>query len=221
MQARLHLVDDDASPDAACDACLLGRAAPGRCPFEETTIAAGTALHHQGDVPPAVWSVRRGQILLSSLSADGEETWCALRGPGALVGVEALARRPSPHEAWALTDVTVCRLEARAFRAWVGDDDTPAGAVLALTLEECERRERERGALAGRALERVARLIAAGADPHIEQRLLARLLGMRAETFSRAVTQLRAAGALVDGPSLRVRDRAALARAASGAVRPD
>jgi CRP-like cAMP-binding protein len=196
-----------------CVACRLGRAARGRCPFEETTIPAGTALYHQGDVPQAVWAVRRGQVLLSSLSADGEETWCALRGADALVGLEALAERPATHEAWALSEVTVCRIDAWAFRAWVGGDDTPAGAVLALTLEESERRERERGALTGRALERVARLLAAGADPHIEQRLLARLLGMRAETFSRALARLRAVGAIGEGPSLRVRDAAALARA--------
>lgn len=206
-----------------CAACVLGcAAAPAACPFHDVARAPGAVLLRQGDVPDAVFYVRDGLVLLSSIDESGSETSCALRGPGALLGLEAVVGAAVDYEAWALADVVVCRLGIDDLKRWA-EAGRPARGLLQLALEETIRRQKERIALAGRTVTRLARfLVARDAQPsgrgplEIEHQLLARLLGMRAETFSRAVAQLRTAGALADAREIAVADRDVLARFASG-----
>jgi CRP/FNR family cyclic AMP-dependent transcriptional regulator len=209
----------------ACAACVLGRASNGDgCPFHDTTFTAGSVILRQGEEPSCVWLLRAGTVLLTSTTAGGEETECALRGPGAMIGLEALTRRPAGYEAWALSEVTLCRLSSESFRAWVGDLQTPAGAVAALAIEEGERRRGERVALAGQARQRVARFLVERlrleGDNHplpVEQQVLARMLGMKPETMSRALARLRDAGAIAGGRGVRIIDPEVLERIADGA----
>jgi CRP-like cAMP-binding protein len=187
--------------DSVCAVCPLGGASkPEPCPFHDQAKPAGTLILRQGEVPDRAWYVKQGTVLLSSVSTTGEETFCALRGPNSLLGLELLRDRPSGFEAWALSDVVLCRLDADSFRTWVGD---------------------ERTALTGRSLQRVARFLLErrrleGCDQplHVEQQVLARMLGIRAETMSRALAELRRRGALAEGRVVTVVDAAELARAA-------
>jgi CRP-like cAMP-binding protein len=212
-----------------CASCTLGAASQfGSCPFHDLERPAGTILLRQGEVPQCVWFIRRGTVLLSSTTESGDETQCALRGPGAVVGLEALAARPTRAEAWALSDVALCRLDADSFRAWVGEADTPAGAVARLAIEEGDRRGHERVALAGVAPVRVARFLLErlrmeGRDTPlpVEQQVLARMLGMKPETMSRALARLRGMGAIAPGRGVRIADLGALQRAADGNPRND
>jgi CRP-like cAMP-binding protein len=195
--------------DGICETCAIGRASSEGCPFHQLHWAAGTQLLRQGEVPACVWYVRRGLVLVSSVTRDGDETECGLRGPGALVGIEALAQRPTGYEAWALSELEACRVDSPSFRSWFGDVDTPAGVTALLALDESERRRQERVVLSGRADERVARFLL---EHHrqdqrvlpIEQKILARMLGMKPETMSRALSRLRRAGALAQGRTLEV-----------------
>ncbi len=206
-----------------CALCVLGRAAaPGICPFRDVARQPGAVLLRQGDLPDSVWYVRDGLVLLSSSDEGGSETSCALRGAGALLGLEAVVGAAVDYEAWALSDVVVCRLFVRQLQRWA-EHGSAARGLLQLALEESIRRQRERIALAGRTVTRLARFLVArdeqpcgGGPLAVEHQLLARLLCMRAETFSRAVAQLRAAGALADTREIAVGDRDVLARIASG-----
>jgi CRP-like cAMP-binding protein len=212
------------NPIEDCGACTLGRACrPGPCPFHDLHRPAGTILLPQGETPACVWFVRSGTVLITSLSEAGDETLCALRGPGSLIGLEALRERATDYEAWALSDVVACRIDAASFRAWVGERVTPIGAVLEIALDEAAQRHDERLALAGRSVERVARFLLerrrierCDQPLHVEKRVLARMLGMRAETLSRALHRLRDGGAIAPERPVRVIDPDALARLATG-----
>jgi CRP-like cAMP-binding protein len=205
-----------------CAVCVLGRAAaPLPCPFRDVARHPGALLLQQATVPDCVWYVRDGLVLISSIDEAGSETSCALRGPGALLGLEAVVGAVVDYDAWALSQLVVCRLSVAELQRWA-ERGPAARGLLQLSLEESIRRQKERIALAGRTRTRLARFLVArdaqpcGAGPlEIERQLLARLLGMRAETFSRAVAQLRAAGALGHGREIVVADRDVLARIAA------
>lgn len=209
---------------AGCGACRLRPVAPrGACPFQALSRPAGTLLLYQGEMPESVWIVHRGTVLLSATSADGDETFCSLRGPGNLLGLELLRGRPADADVWALSELTACYLGAEDFRAWVGDRSSPLGAVLDFALDESARRREERLALSGHAVARVARFLLerrrverGGRPLHVEQQVLARMLGMRPETLSRVLHRLRAAGIIADGRGLEVRDARKLAELAGG-----
>ena len=207
------------SGQSECAICILGRVStPNRCPFHEVARSAGSLIFPQGEPPECVWFLRRGTVLLSSVSACGDETLCSLRGPGSLLGLELLRNAPTDYEAWALADVEMCRLESDGFRGWVGDRSTPMGVVLGIALEEASKRGQERLALAGRSVTRVARFLLerrrveqCDRPLRVEKQVLARMLGMRAETLSRALARLREEGAIAAERDVHVIDPAVLA----------
>ncbi len=195
-----------------CQACRLGVASlPDACPFHEVRRAAGNVLVHQDERPSQVWYLRRGQVVLGSISESGVDQSSAVRGPDTLLGFEALLGESIPYRITALTDVTLCVIDARAFSDWVGSLDSPMGSVLTLALREASRRATERQALEGTAVRRVARFLLdrqkrngnGALTPH---HVLARVLGMRPETLSRALRELRRAGAIAPGRGVRVAD---------------
>ena len=196
-------------PIEGCAECGMARA--GSCPFHETRLAAGSVLVAQGEKPDRVWLIKRGTVLVTSVSGTGEETQCALRGPGSLIGLEALRDEASSYQAWTLSDATVCGLSADRFRQWTGPRNNPLGVVVDYALDELVERGEERIALAGRTVERVARFLVArrrlekrDRPLRVQHQLLARMLGMRAETLSRALGKLREAGAIAEGVDVRI-----------------
>jgi CRP-like cAMP-binding protein len=194
-----------------CESCRLavaGAAEP--CPFVEHRHDAGAALLWAGEVPKAVHYVRRGLVVLAS-ARSGEAVACAVRGPETLLGLEALEHGALAYQVTALTDVVECRLSIERFTQWLGPLEAPLGVVLRLALREASLRVAERHALEGTAVQRVARFVlrasSAGDEPlQLPQHLVARVLHMRPETFSRAVSSLRRAGALGPGHTLCVAD---------------
>jgi CRP-like cAMP-binding protein len=203
-----------------CQSCaLLPKADAGPCPFTDLRYGAGDVLMEQGPVPPRILFLRRGQVVLSSSSSSGRDLSCAVRGAGTMLGLEAVLERPLPYAVRALTDVTLCVVDIGSFKSWIGPLDSPLGAALRLSLEETIRRAGERQAVEGTAVRRVARFLAQttdadDAEPDIPHGVLASVLGMRAETLSRALGELRALGALADGRRICVVDRQELRRAA-------
>lgn len=201
-----------------CQTCgLVLRAGASECPFRDTRKSAGSILLQEGVRPESVVYLRRGQVVLSSSAASGSEVSCAVRGPDTMLGLELLLDRPMPYQVWALSDVVYCSLDRVAAEAWIGERKSPAGAALTYSLEESARRIGERQALQGSALRRAARFLlqqceAAGSDEPITtpHRVLAGMLGMRPETLSRALAQLRTSGMLVQGRAIQVADVARL-----------
>lgn len=221
-----------------CYVCPLGRASlPSDCPFDERHLQPGTVLVRQGEVPSTVWFLKSGAVLLSALASSGHETYCALRSTGDLVGTEGMVDRQSPYESWAFGHVVACRLPIAQFRDWLGVDLTPTAAVLGIFVEEMRRLHEDRALLVGDAVSRVARYLLARLrdanartarldgqaamppapstpDEPLGKGLLARLLGIRAETLSRALHQLRELGAIRDDREISVADPHLLERLA-------
>ena len=225
VSPALQVVPKAADRAAECAQCVIGRASlPARCPYHPTQRSAGDVLVRQGEVPAAVVLVKHGSVLVTSVGPAGDETYCAIRGPGSLLGLELLQGKAADYQAWALGATTVCSLSAAAFGQWLGNLDTPMGTVLAISLTEAEQRRGERVALAGRCVTRLARFLlerrrVEGHDAPlaVQHQMLARMLGMRPETLSRAIADLREQGAIGQGHALVVADAALLATAAGDA----
>lgn len=137
-----------------------------------------------------------------------------------MLGLESVLDRAMPYEVRALTDVVLCFLDVASFKTWIGPLDSPLGSALCFSVEEAIRRVGERHAVEGTALRRVARFLAEttqendGQAPEIPLGVLANVLAMRPETLSRALADLRQAGALGRGRSVRVVDQEKLRLAA-------
>lgn len=212
-----------------CYTCPLGRASlPGECPYEERHLTPGTVLVRQGIVPATVWYVKSGAVLLSTLSSSGHETYCAMRSTGDLVGTEGMVDRESPYECWAFGHVVACRLTVAQFRHWLGPDASPSAAVLGIFVEQMRRLHEDRALLVGDAVSRVARYLLARAtevaaatadtDEPIGKSLLARMLGIRPETLSRALLQLRELGAIHEERDITIADPHLLERLAGNDI---
>jgi CRP-like cAMP-binding protein len=201
-----------------CQTCTLRlRASNAVCPFTTGRGAAGTTLLRRDRVPESVVYLRRGHVALSS-SSERAELLCAVRGAGALLGLEAVVSRRLPYDVHTIDDATFCTVNVEAFKAWLGPLDSPLGSALLFALDETMRRTGERHRIDGSATRRVARLLSdeeEGAMPSdVPHAVLARVLGMRPETLSRALADLRRCGALAPGRKICVVDRDALSRAA-------
>lgn len=204
-----------------CQTCrLASEAGADGCRFEHGRAAAGVVLIEQGTTPDRVIYLRRGLAVLSSESEVGSEVPCAVRGSETMLGLEGALGRSVPYEVRSLTDVALCSLKTESFKEWLGPLDSPLGAALRLSVEEAMRRAGERQAIRGTAIQRVARFLLetrvqrSGSSDDVPLGVLARCLGMRPETLSRALSELRAIGALALEREIRIADPETLRRAA-------
>jgi len=176
---------------------------------------ARSVVCSQGALPGKVIFVREGLLAVASTDASGAEGGLALRGPRALLCLEALLGLPAPTEIRALTDVKLCCLSSGRLIDWVGPESSPARAVVSLLLAELQQRQLDMDWLAGKSLTRVARYLLARDlwpqdDKPVRKQTMARLLGMRPETLSRCLRELVSRGAIDAGRGHRVRDVGAL-----------
>jgi CRP-like cAMP-binding protein len=163
--------------------------------------------------------VKDGLLALTVTDEDGAERALGLRGPGAVVGLESLVPRPSPVEVRALSPATVCRISGDALSGWIGPPGGPARAVVELLVSELGSCHQDQELTQGEAVSRVARLALALADSawSVPKHVAARMMGMRAETFSRCLRRLEGLAAVAWDDRVRVLDRAQLQSVADGA----
>jgi CRP-like cAMP-binding protein len=203
------------APIHNCRDCPLGAASTGRCPFTPSRLPADAVLVAQGEHQPNLYFVREGLAQLRSVSVEGEETSLTIRGPGVLLGTEAFEGSFASQEVRALTELGVCSLRAEEVETWVGPKGSPARAILSLVVSELHHGRQDLRLREGGCLGRVARFLMAsrGMKAHspLRKQLVARMLGMRPETFSRCLRSLEERGLVEAGPELRVTDPGALA----------
>lgn len=220
-------------PVTSCDACPLHRA--GSCLFVPRTVEAGTRVSLQGEVPREVAFVKEGVLALSSTDAAGEELMAGVRGPRAVLGLEALRGQASRSSSVALTDAVLCSIDAGTLRSSSGLDAsstsaTPnplvaqtAASLLSVVLDELDATQRDADLRTGSAISRVARFILAYARvmrPNskvaFSKRHVAALLDIRPETMSRCLKALAGDGLIRSEPRVEVLDEARLAEVARG-----
>jgi len=196
-------------------------ALPGDVQAREVVRAAGNVIVTQGDRLQEVFIVREGTVLVTSFSSEGDEVWSSVRGPDTLIGAELLRHGRCDVDVVALTEVRLLRIGRDDFQNWIGPPHSPALTVVDLLLQEIAASGRDRAMTTGSAMSRIARFLrerqrveSAGRPFDIEQRVLARVLQIRPETLSRALSKLRQDGILATGPRLSVIDAYRLSRLA-------
>ncbi len=207
----------------SCDACALGKNGP--CLFRPREVPASTTLVLQGSVATQVLFVKDGAVGLSATDASGDELSSSVRGPRAILSLEALAQRTSAFTITALTDTVVCGVDATELRRATGLDAqrTLTSSLLGLVLEEHAATLRDHDLQSGSARARVARFLVAysrlmrpGRRAAFSKTHVASLLGMRAETLSRMLRQLEEEG-LVLRDTLEILNLEGLAEIGRGA----
>ena len=204
------------------------------CAFVPRKVSVGTQLWSQGEVPSELIFVKSGLLAMSATDSAGQELGAAVRGPRSLLGFESLRGQMARASVETLTDAVVCSATPVTVRQRTGLQGTgfgssaelaaSASALLQLTLDELLRVERDGDLRSGSAVSRVARfilssgaLIASGQHAPFSKRHVAALLGLRAETMSRCLRQLKTAGVITSGRQVRILDEARLRECARGA----
>ncbi len=211
----------------SCSECPLGTTRAGPCPFTPRRFTAGSVVSPQGEVARNVYFVREGTVALSGLAADGSERYLGIRGPRSMLCWEAFQGRASPVEVRTLTSARVCALPVQDAANWAGPPDSPARTLINLLVEELVQREEETEARMGDTVGRVARFLLSWSPPgetsktRLRKQVIARALGMRPETFSRALTKLVEKGIVARGSHLTILNREALEQIASTAPKDD
>lgn len=201
-------------PVANCSTCPLGTTSDLRCPFTPVAVPAGALVAAQGERCKSVAFVREGVVSLTRVEPDGSEH-VALRGPRSLLMPEAIRGDASPCEVRALSEVRICSLASEDAARWIGPPNSPARTFLTLLLADLEERQRDVSWRTGDAVARTARFLSTvglrpTGVPPLQKQLVARLLGMRPETLSRALRFLVDQGIVESGAEGKVKDASRL-----------
>jgi CRP/FNR family transcriptional regulator len=208
-------------PVDQCQACELGRT--GSCPFTPRSIGRDAVVSTQGQVADEIGFVKSGILVMSSVGTSGDEQRVSVRGPRSVIGLEALEGQGASEEVRALTDVVLCRSEVQRVKRWAAAGPA-ANALLQLAINEMGLRRAEVDLRQGPAMTRVARfaveyanLVESGRGKHFSKERVARMLGMRPETFSRILRKLSDQGLIDSKLGIKVIDAPALKRLGAAA----
>lgn len=211
------------APVTNCANCPIGAAcerARERYGCVPLRAPAGALIAASVDREDRAYFIREGALAVCTLDIDGRESTVALRGPRSLLFSGALSAGGGEYELRALTELAVCVAPTATVRDWVGAEGTPGRAMFELLYGELASRQQDAIWRSGDSLARVARFLSCcGGEqevPLLQKQLIARILGMRPETFSRCLKQLVERGLVDDEDGLRVLDRDALAEAGQG-----
>ena len=210
------------APISSCGVCPLGSLNGSRCPFTPAQRPAQAIICGQGERHSAVYWIREGLVGLTSVDEGGAERSFTFRGPRALLCLESLRNEPSSFEVRALSPVKLCSCSAAELLRSVGPEESTAHVVLDLLLSEIKNRRSDQHWRFGSSLSRVARFVLAyggepGVLPYFQKQIVAGLLGIRPETFSRCIARLVTAGLIAtDWNDFRIFDPSRLQRLADG-----
>ena len=79
-------------------------------PIDDMAYQAGQVLYQESDPAMGVFTLRRGMIKLTRVTADGRQRILRILRAGDVAGLEALATNRYDSEAVALSEVEVCRI---------------------------------------------------------------------------------------------------------------
>lgn len=187
--------------------CFEGQLSDGAtpCRFVKGTIAARAQVPTNWAERYAFALVRRGVVIRTRATADGPSVAIDCAGPGAVLPFPVGAVEVG----YAATDVLVCLYEREGLEHTLASDPVASREVydgFVAALDRVERLAEARGQ--PKADERVARVISVVADTlsppvrreqlpsGLQQRDLARLAGVRHESFCRILGKLERAGAI-------------------------
>lgn len=186
-----------------------------------TDVAQGQAICNQGEIATAVFCVVEGAIKLTVSRANGHDVVVDIFHNHSTFAEALLFREDTyPVSGVALTDSQVVVVPKSVLEAELRAEPDTLPTLLTATYMHLHRLVRQIEHLkASSGRQRVAEFILALSDhdggasviriPY-EKQTLASMLGMQPETLSRAFKRLADCGVHVDGPTVEIRDRAAL-----------
>ncbi len=233
MRLPVHGAGNGASYTAACPDCPGARRGVLRDLVGETKHACAfeTATVDARDFVPASWSerhafglVRRGVLIRQRLDEMGRATAIDAAGPGCMFPIEHRDEgRSSITCDYAATDLIVCLCPSQLLEDVLDESRHTGRELLGLQQDAMERVERLTQARGAPTVqERVAMLILVLSEtlspprtrdrlpPGLQQRDMSKLLGVRHETFCRALKTLEDVGAITrshDGIVIADRER--------------
>jgi CRP-like cAMP-binding protein len=166
-----------------------------------------------------VFQIQSGRVKLAVVDASGSERASTMRGPGSILGLEALLGLPALLDARVDVEGEFAMAEPAAVERWLLSGAVPVGAVVKHVIAENVRLTTERLLLDGNAEARAARflleretnpLLSAWRD--VARHEVAGLLSMRPETLSRAIRLLQDRELV--GPALEILNAEELRRIA-------
>lgn len=186
------------------------------------SVASGTVLFEQGDVPTFQLIVLAGSVQLFGRSADGREVLIeAVRSQDLVIPAAVLTGAPYLMQARVPEPSRLLLIHAAAFRAAVETNPLLAQAVIGSLAQQFRRMVRQIKSLKLRtAIQRVGCYLLALSQRQrtpdkavlpFEKMLIASELGITRESFSRALSSLSNSGIQVHGQIVVIHDASRLA----------
>jgi CRP-like cAMP-binding protein len=202
-----------------CPLCeLLAQPGEGR-PFYVVRRAPDTVMLRHGFNVDHIFQIQSGRVKLAVADANGSERASTMRGPGSILGLEALLGLPAMLDAHVDVEGEFAMAEPANVERWLQSGNEPVTAVVKHVIAENVRLTTERLLLEGNAEARTARfLLERETNPllsawkEVARHEVAGLLSMRPETLSRAIRLLQ--DRQVVGSGLEILDAEELRRIA-------
>ena len=192
-------------------------------PFREVRKPQHNILYVQGTPASQVYLLHRGTVSLHRMSGEnmGLGRTRELRHAGAFLGIESWVDETYQDSARAETDLLLCVVARERVTEWLGDRQTPSALVLEAMLRSSGEQELSRSSPDGTAAQRVATWLLDQHDQEkrtdVPRKVVAELLGMRAETLSRVLHALSDEGLIeVSRRTLYIVDARALRKKLQG-----
>lgn len=217
-----------------CKTCSVGIACgtlDGQpCEFIDRTWKKNDIIYRQGEPASHAWYIKEGTVALRRRAwrQPTEHEYGKvreLRFVTNFIGLELLVTDESSDTAIAGSDVTLCGITRAGLDQWVGPKTSPARTALELSLRTQATSLTQRVQREGGAVQRAASWLLHETPKlqkvELQRKDIADLLNMRAETLSRVLGKLCAAGAIAVGRTyLEVTDVEALQDIAEGRSTP-
>ncbi len=186
------------------------------------TLHKGDSVLCHGDAANALWLVQKGWVKLVRQTPDGKETVVGICTEGDLFGEAALFPHASyPYNAEVLEDQTeLYAIPADALRALLQDNPSFSSGVMRMLNERIANTQLKLEHMSTMSTAQrlgcfLLRLCKTQGPSHtlkipVEKHVLAAYLGMKPETFSRSLQQLKTAEVEVSGAEVKVKNTGAL-----------
>lgn len=167
---------------------------------------AGDIIYHMGEEPSALYSVGKGIVKLTLVSAEGQPRIVRLIGPGGVVGLEAQLGQAYEHTVECLTEVHACRIPALTLRQLIRDQPVLCKGMLKQWHEHTRMADKHLLDLSsGTVRQRVMQLLALLDELCSRSKFAlllptnqdcATIIGTRIESVSRVMAELKRNGVL-------------------------
>lgn len=171
-------------------------------PIDDLEYSAGSVLFHQQDAAKHIFTIKRGLVKVTRLLPDGTERIVRILRAGDVAGLEATVGDTYDNGAYALRQVSVCRIPIGVLRKLAAHSPRLHSSLMQKWANQVRESDNWIAELThGPSRQRVARLILKLADTEepslatlFGREEMAMMLGLTVETVSRAIAAMTREG---------------------------